>query len=450
MKKMSILLGILFFVGSLASTVKAGEVLTLNESIKIALDKSLSVHSAQVEVKRKEFERRSARTDFFPKLSAGYSYTRLDKDTASDAEYITYLYNPITDSHSAKQVSPLDKDTFDLNVTAIQPLFTGWSLTTAYKLASLGVDMAKIQEESVIQNLVLNVKTAYFGILKADKLEKVARHTVEQLEAHLRVSQSFYDEGVISKNKLLETEVQLAQERQNLIRATRSAEIARARFNNLLRRGLDQEVEIEDILDYHPVTLTLSQCMERAELSRPEIKEASLSVVSAEKAVRLSRSSYYPSINLIGNYERKTDEANLDADPGEDPDNWTVTTEASWTFWEWGKTRYNVSAAKANVVKAKDLLMEIKDGINLEVKDAYLYLREAEKNIQVAKTAVAQAKENFRMNKEMYKQQVATSTDVLDAQTLLTQAQTNYYNALSEYNIALARLERAMGEDMQK
>ncbi|MEA3223511.1 MAG: TolC family protein [Thermodesulfobacteriota bacterium] len=450
MKKMSILLGILFFLGSLASIVKAGEVLTLNESIKIALDKSLSVHSAKEEVKRKEFERRSARTDFFPKLSTSYSYTRIDKDTIHDAKYITYPYNPLTDSHLPKQVSPLDQDTFDLNLTAIQPLFTGWSLTTAHKLASLGVDIAKIQKESVIQNLVLNVKTAYFGILKADNLEDVARQAVEQLEAHLKVSQAFYDEGVISKNKLLETEVWLAQARQNLIRATRSAEIVRSRFNNLLRRGLDQRVEIEDILDYHPITLTLSQCMERAELNRPEVKEASLSIASAEKAVKLGRSSYYPSINLIGNYERKTDEANLDPDPGEDPDNWTVTAEARWTFWEWGKTHYNVSAAKVNVVKAKDLLMEIKDGINLEVKDAYLYLREAEKNIQVAKTAVAQAQENFRMNEEMYKQQVATSTDVLDAQTLLTQAQTNHFNALSEYNIAVARLERAMGEDMQK
>ena len=87
----------------------------------------------------------------------------------------------------------------------------------------------------------------------------------------------------------------------------------------------------------------------------------------------------------------------------------------------------------------------MEDNIRLEVKDAYLSLREAEKNIQVAETAVVQAEENFRMNEERYKQQVATATDVFVAETLLTQARTNYFNALSDHNIAWARLERAMG-----
>jgi outer membrane protein TolC len=58
---------------------------------------------------------------------------------------------------------------------------------------------------------------------------------------------------------------------------------------------------------------------------------------------------------------------------------------------------------------------------------------------------VSQAEENFRINEERYKGQVATSTDVLDALTLLTQARTNYYSALSDYNVAKARLARSIG-----
>ncbi|MFB0521067.1 MAG: TolC family protein, partial [Desulfatiglandales bacterium] len=146
---------------------------------------------------------------------------------------------------------------------------------------------------------------------------------------------------------------------------------------------------------------------------------------------------------LIGNYQRLT--ATEQYIGKRDPDNWTITLTAEWMFWEWGKTKHDVASASANLAKTKYLLQDIKDNIQLEVKDAYLNLREAEKNIHVAKTAVVQAEENFRMNEERYKQQVATSTDVLDAQTLLTQSRTNYFNALSEHNIAWARLERAMG-----
>ena len=87
----------------------------------------------------------------------------------------------------------------------------------------------------------------------------------------------------------------------------------------------------------------------------------------------------------------------------------------------------------------------MKDMVTLEVKKAYLYIQDSEKNIVVAEKAIEQAEENFRINEERYKEQIATSTEVLDAQTLLTQARTNYYNTLNVYNIAKAKLERAMG-----
>ena len=433
MRKASIFLGILLFFIVGSSTIMASDVLTLEESIKIALERSLSVKSAKEEIKAREFEERSAKADFFPKFSTSYSYTRLDEDTVNDAKY----------TFASSEYSPLETDTYEFNVTGTQPLFTGWALTISRELASLGVDTAKVQKEIVTQDLVLNVKRAYFGILKAKKLENIAKQAVKQLKAHLRVAQAFYDEGMIAKNELLQTEVQMAQARQDLIRATNQVEIAGSLFNKLLRRGLNKKIRIKDILDYHPVRLTLDQCMDRAELNRPEIKEISLNIVSAQKGVEFSKTSYYPSVNLIGNYQRKT-AAKSFAGEG-DPDNWTMTLEAEWNFWEWGKTRHDVASARAKVTKVKYLLKEIKDNIHLEVKEAYLYLREAEKNIHVARKAVVQAEENLRVNEERYKQQVATSTDVLDAQTLLTRASTNYFNALSQHNITWARLERAMG-----
>jgi outer membrane protein len=435
---------VLFLVSAVVSAA-ASDVLSLEESIKIALERSLSVRSADEEIKSKEFEERSAKADFYPKLRTDYSYTRIDSSTVNDAKYTTYVYNPSNASFAPKQVSPIDPDNYELNVTATQPLFTGWRLTALRELASLGLDIAKIQKETTIHELVLDVKDAYFGILKAEKLEKVAAQAVEQLEAHLRVAQAFYDEGIIAKNELLQTEVQMAQARQDLIKARNYVELAKSLFNKLLRRGLDSEVAIEDILDYRAIELTFAQCLDRAERYRTEVKEISLNILSAEKGVELSKSNYYPTLALVGNYNREGDEPLLGSEADEDADIWTLLVKAEWTFWEWGKTRHDVSASKAKVAKAKYLLRELKDSIQLQVKEAYLNLREAEKNIQVARTAVIQAEENFRMNEERYKQQVATSTDVLDAQTLLTQARSNYFNALSEHNIAWARLERAMG-----
>jgi len=337
----------------------------------------------------------------------------------------------------------LEAYTYKFNVTGTQPIFTGWALTITRDLASLGVDTAKIQKVSTIQDLVFEVKAAYFAILKTEKLQNVARQAVEQLESHLAVAQAFYDEGIIAKNELLQTEVQMAQSRQDLISATHGVLLSKSLFNKLLRRELTKPVRIKDILDYTPVRLRLDEAVEKAVLNRSEIQEVALNVASAEKNVGLSKSSYYPSVTLIGNYQRKT--ATRVFLEKLDPDIWMITLKAEWTFWEWGKKRHEVASARARLAKARNLLNEIKDNISLEVQAAYLSLEEAKRNIQVSKTAVVQAEENYRMNEERYKQQVATSTDVLDAQTLLTQARANHFNALSDYNIAWARLERAMG-----
>ena len=445
MRNVFIFSGIFFFLLAGSSPGLASDVLTLEESVDIALEQSFAVLSADEEIRAKEFEERSAKAEFYPKLSTSYTYTRLDSDTVDDAKTTTYFYNPLTGTHLPREVSPLDRNNYQWNVTATQPLFTGWRLTMSRDLASIGVDTAKIQKETAVQDLVLDVKAAYFAILKTEKLQNVATRAVEQLEGHLAVAQAFYDEGIIAKNELLQTEVQMAQARQDLITAINGVALAKSLFNKLLRRGLNKEVQIKDILDYKPVQLDFDEALKKAELNRPEIQEVLFNVLSAEKGVVLSKSNYYPTASLIANYQRETDDILLESDPGQDADNWTITLQGEWTFWEWGKKRHDVAAAMARLAKARYLLNEIKDNIQLELKEAYLSLREAEKNIQVAKKAVVQAEENYRMNEERYKQQVATSTDVLDAQTLLTQAQTNHFNALSDYNISWARLERAMG-----
>ncbi len=97
------------------------------------------------------------------------------------------------------------------------------------------------------------------------------------------------------------------------------------------------------------------------------------------------------------------------------------------------------------VTQAEDSKVQLIEGITLEVKNDYQIMLVAEKNISVSEKAIEQAEENLRMNEERYKYQVATATDVLDAVTLLAQARVNYYGALSDFNIAKARLERAMG-----
>jgi outer membrane protein TolC len=122
-----------------------------------------------------------------------------------------------------------------------------------------------------------------------------------------------------------------------------------------------------------------------------------------------------------------------------------VQALATFTLWNWGNTAFKVGENKVKVKQAEDAKTQVIDSVTLEVKDDYLNMQVAEKNIRTAEKSIEQAEENLRMTEERYKYQVSTQTDVVNAVTLLAQARTNYYGALSDFNVAKAQLERAMG-----
>ena len=425
------------------SPLKAGETkksLRLDESIAIAKQRSTAIRSAEYAVDGAEYGRKAALTDFFPKISTDYTYTRYNEDPHMKSPAGEFLPYPI-DMKIGKQ------DRYQWNTYLKQPLFTGGALVSSYKIAELGLGMAKEYRNRTVQDITLQVKVAYFTILKAEKIQKVTAKAVEQVKSHVDVARAFFEEEMIPKNDFLEAEVRYAQVKQDLIRAENGVEVAKAFFNTVLRQNINEPVEVEDILEYQPESFSLEECLNAALQIRPEMKETSLNLERARRNVNLTMSSLYPTLSLVFNYQKMGDHAGLQGNPYEDSESWMVTPVFSWDIWEWGKKYYQISASRTHVSQAEEQKKQVGDVIALEVKDTYLNVIEAEKNIFVTKTAIDQAEENFRLNRERYSEQMATSTDVLDAQVLLTQAENNYYSALSDYHIAKARLERAAGKE---
>jgi outer membrane protein TolC len=326
-----------------------------------------------------------------------------------------------------------------------QPIFAGGGILANYEAGRLGHEIASLEETTVVQDMVQEVRVAYFNVLKAERGLDVARQSVEQLDAHRSMAHDFFDVGVIPKNDLLRAEVELANSRQNLVRAENAVEMAKAKFNTVLRREIDTPTEVEDILILRPYTMTFDECQKIAMENRPEVKSYTRKVEQSQKLVKLAKSEYLPSVNVVGHFERYGDNANVNGSPYRNQDNTYVMGMATWNFWEWGRTKNRVDASRSRQNQIAYALDNIKDQVALEVKNAWLALHEAEKQVAVTKKSIEQADENFRVSKERYQEHVGTSTDVVDAQTLLTKAKTDYFNALSDYNISIARLERAMG-----
>lgn len=402
---------------------------TLESSIRQALEESTAIHSALEGVLAADERKKGQFAEFLPKLGSEYSYTRRNDEVRLDSSLVL---NP--------------QDTYEFSATVTQPIFKGFDLITRYRVAGLEFDVSRFELAQTKQDIIVRTKEAYFNVLQAERLLRVAEDAVKRLAAHEKVARNFYEVGMTPKNDLLEAEVELANARQKLVVAENRLQEVRAEFNTLLRRHIDAPVILQDILTYEPVTQSYESCWKEAGQNRTEFKLADLQIAIAKKNIQLARKDYMPEINLQGSYNKLGTDPNLQDKEGIiDPDSWNVVLSANWTFWEWGKTRHGVREKLRILAQAKEKRKQVEDDIRLEVKKAYLKLRESEKNIFTVKKAIEQAQENLRMNEERYKEQVATSTEVLDARTLLSETETNYYNALSAYNIAKAQLYRAMG-----
>lgn len=419
---------------------------TLEGSIDLALNQSMLIQAAKEGVKGAEAQKKEAFTGFLPKLSTSYSYTRLNEAPWANMPptSINSPFGPL--STTGGQITMGTQDNYNWALEVRQPIFAGGAIMANYQANKKGEDIARVDESATTQNIVEEVKASYFNILKAQKILEVARQAVEQLKSHRNEAQNFFDVGLLPKNDLLQSEVQLANGEHNLVKAENSVEIAKARFNTLLRRNINAPVEVEDILTYRPFEKTIEVCFQTAFDKRPEIKAYSLKVEQAKEYVKAAKGDFFPAVSAVGHYERFGDSGSLQGSTYKSMETWYLMARADWTFWEWGKTKNQVDFRQARENQTTSLLAHEKDKVAFEVKAAYVLVRESEKQVFVARKSIDQAEENFRINNERYKEQVATSTDVLDAQTLLTKAKSDYFTALGDYFINQAHLERAMGE----
>jgi outer membrane protein TolC len=436
----NIAIGVMFLGPVSIFAEESIEKFDLRQTIDAAIQANLELQRSKEEVKAAQATKNSRTTEFFPSLNATYGYLHRDKPTTqalgtTQGQIVDVVINPDTEYNFVTSFS--------------QPIFRGFALINQYKIASLGLDIAEFREKLTRQDVILDAKNAYFSILKGQKLLAVAEDTVKQITAQKDVAENMYQVGMSPLNDLLQSQVQLANAKQALITALNNLEVAKAQFNTLLRRPVNSAVTVADILDYKPFERDIDDCLAQAEENRLEIQVAELEVQLTEKDYKLTQRDYFPSINLTGNYTRRGTDWDVNGGTGiGDPDFWDIRATATWNFWEWGRTYFDVKEKLSRLSQAKSRQEEILDNIMLEVKQAYIRTKESEKNITTVEKAIEQAKENLRITEERYQEQVSTTTDVLVAQTLLTQTMTNYYNALYDFKIAKAFLYRAIGQEV--
>ena len=440
----------------------------LNQAVQLAILRNLRMADSRLAIQEKEYIRREAFSDFFPTVDISYRAT-FDRylnsgfvSTLSNThpgKYIPQPVNPADGRYDAerpnrtflKQTDPEYRDRtyridpyrqFTSALTLTQPIFSGGKLINEYKYARLGVDYTAIQAEVNRQNLILDVNDAYYGVMLAMKLLQVANESVRALEALRNQTMEFYKAGVVPKVDVLSTEGQLAQARIQRTQAITDIQKQTAQLNYLLRNPQETPTKIVEDLSYQPTDYRIPEIYAVAAGNRLEIRQANISVDQAMALIKVAKGDLLPNISAKMQAGRINDDWNT-FDP-EGVNSWQLQGVLSWTF-DFFRRRMTVQERRVSEARSFVAREQLVEQIMNDVKQSYMDMKRSESDIFDNRKAVEFRRENFRINQERYKEQVATYVEVLDAQRQLSLSEGDYYTSLIGYRLNRATLERQMG-----
>jgi len=398
----------------------AGRVLTLEECIAIALDAQPRILVTLAEYAAARYRVNQALAPLLPQLSGQVSTSRTEGTTATN---------------SVAQSRQLG-DTFDARVLLSQLLFDfGKNLAeteSRRKLAEVAVEDVELQR----QLISLTVKEAYTNTLFSQRLIRVQEQAQERAELNLRSAKGFFEVGTRPKSDVARAEVDVANAKLDLIRAKNALRTAIVALNIAMVINVDTPTQIVDNLVYQPITLDRQQLRSDSLRQRPEYRKAKLNAAAVEAKERRAFRDFFPDISGIGAYGGTQKELN---------ETWSLGLSLSWSLFDGGGRIARYQEAKANLESARASVQSIELDIVQNVEQSEIAVEEAQERILAAQALVASAQENFRLAQGRFDAGVGTILELTDAQLALTQAQNTESQALADYRIALARLDRAVG-----
>ena len=331
-----------------------------------------------------------------------------------------------------------------LSVSARLPLYSGGANEANIASGEIGTRTARLTTERAREDLKYEVTAAYWDAVEASKKIEVQRDTVNKYDAHLKNVTALYEAGAQAKIDVLRSSVELSNARQELTRAENAYAVNLAALRNLLNISRTEPLTLTSEVAYQPFETTMENCILYANRSRLDLAEERMKVQQKELAVESARAGKKPTVSLtlgtgLSSQFQPRHDTNTDV---------SASVGVSWNIFDSGVTRAAIEAAEAERDIALLTLKKAEETIDLNLRKAYLNMREAEQRFTATGDAVRQAREDAHIANERYRAGEGILLDIIDAQTALSAAETNAISARYDYARYRAQVENIMGTEL--
>src|SRR4030065_718375 len=413
--------------------------LTLQESIELGIQSSKDIRISHSKLKSSEAKVSEVNSMFLPQLKFLASYTRLS-DNVPPFEVIT------PSSPIPCRIADAIFDQYSMRLSLHQSLFTGLKLLSSKNSAEYNYNAAESEYSKEMNEAAMSIHTAFWNYYRAQQVKNLLTNSLNQIENHLKDTKNFLDNGLVTQNDYLKLQVQYSNTKLQLIEAENNLDLALAVFNKALGLPLENLTEIvTEEIKVRPLEFELDDLFKEAMANRDELRSLEFKLISSQENITAAQSGWFPNVNLIAGINYSNPNVRFQPPVAEFNYNWDVGVNLSWDLWNWGLTSSQTAQAEELSVQTQASLEKLSDIIEVEVYQSYLNLVRSTEKVDVSRLSLEQASENYRITSEKYNEQLATSTDLIDAEVSELQAATNLKTSLIEYNLAKVRLEKAVG-----
>ncbi|RYG35547.1 TolC family protein, partial [bacterium] len=413
-----------------APAVQGGP-LTIDDAVALGERQAFAIAIQRTRVENTRQGVGAARAGLLPRATAGAVYTRFDQAITSS----------LGAGQPSFQVSPLEQRTASLG--AQLPIDISGALRGTIGVAENQYRASRYTLQAAFNDIRLNIRTAFYNVLRTQASVDVQQRNVELAEAQLRQSRQLFDQQQVARVDVTRFEAQLAQAQFDLAAANNQLGLARTSLNLLLNRPIETEFTAADPGNLPTPPASADQTVTTALTLRPELKAIDAQRQGLRQQRRVTEAGDDPTLSVGVNYGRNFDAAGF----GNRENQTTANVTVSWPFFDGGATRYRVRQVRQDEEQARIQMEQQKLTISQEVRNALINLTTARQRLDNAERQVTLAEEVYRLAGIRRDAGEGTYVEVVDAQNQLVQARNGVVNARYDYLTAYSQLQRAVGQD---
>ncbi|QHV99914.1 TolC family protein [Spirosoma endbachense] len=442
MKKYIIGVGLWLTGIGLTVAQTAPAVVPLDKAIQLALQNNKGIKLADSRTQAAEAHLQETKDRSLPQANASLAYSRYSLTGP-------FSLGAGSDGKSALTIPAGAFNATMGGVTISKEVFGGFAEKSAERSADLLAKASHLDAQRNRSELVYTVTDAYYNIVKLARSIGVIEQNIKQFDEKEREASNLQKEGIVTANEVLKIQLQKNNLQLSRLQVEKARQTALYNFNLLVGLPEDQTIAIDTTLANPVVTAEpLSSFLTRAVQARPEVQANSLRVQSAEAMLRNTKSIMYPHLGVSAGYNYINPTAQVIPEGGAFISAWNVGAGLTYNIGSLYNLKGKLHGAQTAIDQANLQSQQQTDQIRSEVVTAYNNYQLALEQQNVIRTSVGQAQENYRLTESRFRNGLVGSTDLLEADSFLLQAQLNVINATVDAQLAYQRLLKATGNNL--